>query len=1263
MKKISFCIAMIVWIAAFALVFGIYQNLGARDRSRINDGLENISVPPNPFAGGDFYVYYHGTPPGVSGYLTSIGGFIDEKGKIAAKYPSKGLSSGDEYLALVSGPSYDGTHYGHLYKVATSGNPDQHPSNPEHPGAIVPRVFTLISSIHLNAVDATMGNTAGHEVEFQISNEGIFYGASRFGIFQFDFDWTPKGFVTTVEAPGGGGIQTFGLDTRNGQWWAGDASRNMFRFNGSAWPHIFTHPDLGGSHHDGMEIINGFMFVSDMTSDTILQYTLDLNGNVRESPGSPYGSYSYSNGDPVEGFGYGPNRHIWISGWSSGTICELGGGNLQKGISDIADQRITITQQFIPFDLDDFFFGKAPMTYTWSGNSALVVTIDTDNVVRVQVPYPGWLGTETITFRAVDADNIVYTDSAKYEVCCPCSDDQDCDGTKDYTDNCLGKSNTDQKDTDGDGIGDLCDCEPFDAAEPGVDGECNTACAGAVSNWRFNECYGTIIYDSYAYSNNGTRATNGPKWITSTLADQFENYEYEYKGCALSFDGVDDRFEVPDNNTLDIANKMSVIFWIKANGAQAANTVLLDKISNQTGWAFHYDTTGRKLQFKVGDGTTMYVAETNETIDDNRWHQISGIMNGSLVRVYVDGKLQQDTLWTIGNKIGVNGRKIYFGNSEAGDKPYKGEMDEVFVFDDAFDQWFVSLCYERWSYGVVGRWKFDTFNGSTIYDTSNMYNHGTLRNDAALIDSDLDTNQGGADTAKALETSGTGYMDVTEQDNSLHLKYMTQEAWIKPGTSTGYKIIMGKEKNWGLALFPGNVLKAFSAPNFEWYGTGQVPQNVWSHVATSWDGEYLKTYINGQLEDNFDLPDGWINPTSDNVTIGKAFSTNALGDGNDAYTKLLLHMEGPYNTKTFVDSSTAAHAMTAVGNVLLSGTQARFGRTAAFFDANGDYLSSPDSDDWTFEDQPYTVDFWFRAASFSTTQRLLVGSWNSSGSSGRSWAVFLVDNDYIRIHEENGTANYSDIPIGFLGMNIWYHVAVVRESSGNTKLYLDGVYKGSASNRTTIRNGDAALYIGAENGTQNFYHGYIDELRISKNIARWTGNFSTPTEAYGYSSNGMSANYENFIGQMENVSLWNTTRDRGEILDRSMYVAKTGWPLAKIVSPVNDTQKTIGIAVNFDASGSSDPAGSTTQKKKLVSYYWDFGDGTMLISTTSPTISHTYDTTGDYRIFMSVEDGDSNFGGTFINLTLTSGLTMSDRVNNVKLKVRQSQIDYNTGTR
>lgn len=62
----------------------------------------------------------------------------------------------------------------------------------------------------------------------------------------------------------------------------------------------------------------------------------------------------------------------------------------------------------------------------------------------------------------------------------------------------------------------------------------------------------------------------------------------------------------------------------------------------------------------------------------------------------------------------------------------------------------------------------------------------------------------------------------------------------------------------------------------------------------------------------------------------------------------------------------------------------------------------------------------------------------------------------------------------------------------------------------------------------------------------------------------------------------------------------------------------VGETVTFDASGSSDPDGS------IVEYRWDVdGDGSVEATTTGATRTHSYGSTGDYSVTVTVVDDAS----------------------------------------
>jgi len=377
--------------------------------STAEDIYFDAAVLPSP---PDDYFLYTTFNPGV-GAVCGVDGFIDTAGEL------EGLP-GAQYLVFTGGGVYEGDLTAYVYRVDTSGDPNQHPDNPENTGPIAPRTFTLVNSHYLGYY------ASAHDNAFYVDETGFYYGASNSprgdapgwsdfmdcAVVHWDLQWNLLPCVVPSAAPGG--AQTLARNPCTGDWWAGTAARAMYRWQDDAWVHQFTSPDMSGIHHDGLTVINNSLFVSDMTSDILQQYRLDDTGAAMNPPGSPSHTYYYTAAPSVEGMGFGPNGHIWFTGGGGG-LCEIGGGSLQVALTGIPNQCIQPGDGFDTFDLDDFASGSAPFSWTWSGNTVLSISIDGNNVVTVSCPY-GWVGQESVIFRMTDNLGYEASDQAIFTV-------------------------------------------------------------------------------------------------------------------------------------------------------------------------------------------------------------------------------------------------------------------------------------------------------------------------------------------------------------------------------------------------------------------------------------------------------------------------------------------------------------------------------------------------------------------------------------------------------------------------------------------------------------------------------------------------------------------------------------------------------------------------------------------------------------------------------------------------------------------------------
>lgn len=212
--------------------------------------------------------------------------------------------------------------------------------------------------------------------------------------------------------------------------------------------------------------------------------------------------------------------------------------------------------------------------------------------------------------------------------------------------------------------------------------------------------------------------------------------------------------------------------------------------------------------------------------------------------------------------------------------------------------------------------------------------------------------------------------------------------------------------------------------------------------------------------------------------------------GIDSNTVLMLHANGTNGSSAFTDSSNSPKSVTAVGNAQITTAQKKFGTASGLFDGAGDYLSiTADSPDFDFGTGDFTVDFWVR---FNRTPAQTGVCQNLYSADNYVHAVTqCYDNRiYVRI---NSLAAFDVAWSPVAGT--WYHLALVR--SGTTlKIYVDGTSLGSTTYSSSV-DVTSLVRLGVGDGNGSYYlDGWLDEVRVSKGVARWTSNFTPPTSEY-----------------------------------------------------------------------------------------------------------------------------------------------------------------------
>lgn len=220
--------------------------------------------------------------------------------------------------------------------------------------------------------------------------------------------------------------------------------------------------------------------------------------------------------------------------------------------------------------------------------------------------------------------------------------------------------------------------------------------------------------------------------------------------------------------------------------------------------------------------------------------------------------------------------------------------------------------------------------------------------------------------------------------------------------------------------------------------------------------------------------------------------------GIDSNTQLLLHCDGADASTTFLDSSLTPKTVTAVNSAQVDTAQTKFGTGSLMLDsATSDHLTSADNAAYELGSANFTIDMWVRFATIQAGTSMFVSKYTTTGNQ-RSWfwgyngTTVSMDFRY----STDGTGATTLTQPWSPSIDTWYHIAIVR-SSTSVFMFVDGTQIGSTDSISgTLFNGTAVLLVGDFNtGGAGPFDGWFDEIRLS-NTARWTANFTPPTDAY-----------------------------------------------------------------------------------------------------------------------------------------------------------------------
>jgi len=293
--------------------------------------------------------------------------------------------------------------------------------------------------------------------------------------------------------------------------------------------------------------------------------------------------------------------------------------------------------------------------------------------------------------------------------------------------------------------------------------------------------------------------------------------------------------------------------------------------------------------------------------------------------------------------------------------------------------------------------------------------------------------------------------------------------------------------------------------------TTAISASTWTHVAWVYNGTTLTGYIDG-VSGGTAIP--LFNITQNNCYVGQSYASASLMQGyvsnlrvvkgTAVYTSNFATPTAPVTAITgtslllnFTNGGIYDNAMKndleTISTVQASTTTYKFGTASIKFNGTSDCLITGYNPINSFGTSDFTIEMWLYISS-GVNYQFIMGSTATGGMMiGLNVPISGTPSIAIGQHNVAWVLNFGS-SISFAS-NTWTHIAITRSGSTN-RAFINGVQLGSnITDSTSWSFSNNTPYIGT-NALTNFYGGYMDDIRITNGVARYTANFTPPTAAF-----------------------------------------------------------------------------------------------------------------------------------------------------------------------
>ena len=637
----------------------------------------------------------------------------------------------------------------------------------------------------------------------------------------------------------------------------------------------------------------------------------------------------------------------------------------------------------------------------------------------------------------------------------------------------------------------------------------------------------TSIVDSS--SNSHAITVNGDAQISTTQS--------KFGGSSLYFDGIGDYLEIAQDTSTDLAGSdFTIEAWIRPTSVSGIETIF-GQWTGSSGPLLYLNNANLKFGSYVNGAGSFVTGSTTLSVDT--WYHIAVVRSGSTINLFVDGQLDGSMSYT---------SSIYTHDTYVGrwrtytNRDFNGYIDD-FRITKGVARYTSNFTPPTASFSTVtpGEKYFyqnslllygDNSNGSTaIVDSSANAHTITINGDAQI--STTQSKFGGS----SLYFDGTGDYVTAPSDSSFDFGTgdFTIEFWMNPSNITGtWQAIISRKYTgsggWRIYKTSGSNNLSFYHPSGYYATTNTgLTNGTWHHIAVVRSGSTLTTYVDGTSRGT-DTISYAMSPSGADVEIGQGvyassypyegylddlritkgvarytanftpptagFSTLTPAEPYFHNNSLLLHGDGTNGSTTFKDDSINNHTITANGNAQISTVQSKFGGASMYFDGSGDYLATPVSDTLSLGTSDFTIECWAWRLANAPANSVLLQMSNSADVYSALFGFAASGNFVVYLSSAGSSWDIANGQVlGSIDNETWVHYALTREGS-TFRTFKNGVQQSTWTSSASIYQAGNQVRIGAGQSYASCnYGGYIDDLRITKGVARYTATFTPPTSA------------------------------------------------------------------------------------------------------------------------------------------------------------------------